>query len=230
MGTGGAPRSAVVAGGTGLVGGTLLQLLGADASYQPVTSLVRREVPAPPGVALRLVNFERLDEVALTEVDDAFCCLGTTRRAAGSDAAFRRVDLDYVVAFARLVKRAGARRFLLVSSLGASASSPFLYPRTKGECEAAVSAIGFTTVVIVRPSFLVGARAQERPAEAAAQRLGRLLRPLLIGPLRRYAPADATAVARTLVSAAATAPAGVTVIESDRIGPARDPALSMTQP
>ena len=159
MGTGGAPRAAVVAGGTGLVGGTLLQLLGADASYQPVTSLVRREVPAPPGVALRLVNFERLDEVALTEVEDAFCCLGTTRRAAGSDAAFRRVDLDYVVAFARLVKRAGARRFLLVSSLGASPSSPFLYPRTKGECEAAVGD-WVHDGGIVRPSFLVGARAR----------------------------------------------------------------------
>jgi uncharacterized protein YbjT (DUF2867 family) len=206
-----------VAGGTGLVGSTLLQLLGADASYQPVTSLVRREVPAPSGVALRQVDFERLDELVLSEVDDAFCCLGTTRRAAGSAAAFRRVDLDYVVAFARLAKRAGAVRFLLVSSLGASPSSPFLYPRTKGECEAAVTGIGFTTVVIVRPSFLVGARAQERRGEAAAQRLGLLLEPLLVGPLRKYAPVDATAVARALVRAAATAPAGINVIESDQI-------------
>ena len=210
-------RSAVVAGGTGLVGGALLQLLSGNATYHRVTSLVRREAPAPPGVASYLVNFEQLDEIVLPEVNDAFCCLGTTRRDAGSAAAFRRVDLDYVVAFARLAKRAGAVRFLLVSSLGASPSSPFLYPRTKGECEAAVTAIGFTTVIIVRPSFLVGARAQKRRAEAAAQRLGLLLKPLLVGPLRKYAPAEATAVARTLVRAAATAPAGVNVIESDQI-------------
>jgi uncharacterized protein YbjT (DUF2867 family) len=206
-----------VAGGTGLVGGTLLELLGADASYRRVTSLVRREVAAPSGVTLRRVDFERLDEVVLPEVDDAFCCLGTTRRAAGSAAAFRHVDLDYAIAFARLAKRAGAVRFLLVSSLGASRSSPFLYPRTKGECEAAVTAIGFTTVVIVRPSFLVGARTKERRAEAAAQRLGLLLAPLLRGGLRKYAPVDAAAVARTLARAAATAPAGVSVIESDQI-------------
>jgi uncharacterized protein YbjT (DUF2867 family) len=217
MVTAGAPRSAVVAGGTGLVGGLLLQRLGAESSYQPVTSLVRRDVPTPPGVTLRHVDFARLDELVLPEVDDAFCCLGTTRRAAGSAAAFRRIDLDYVVAFARLAKRSGAQRFLLVSSLGASPSSPFLYPRTKGDCEAAVSAIGFTTVVIVRPSFLVGTRAQKRPVEAAAQRLGVLLTPLLVGPLRKYAPTDAAAVARTLVRAAATAPAGVTVLESDHI-------------
>jgi uncharacterized protein YbjT (DUF2867 family) len=210
-------RSAVVAGGTGLVGGALLQLLGEDKGYGRVTSLVRRETPAPPGVTLQRADFERLEELALPGVDDAFCCLGTTRRAAGSAAAFRRVDLDYVVAFARLAKRAGALRFLLVSALGASPRSPFLYPRTKGECEAAISAIGFTTVVIVRPSFLAGARAQERPGEAVALRVGRFVRPLLIGPLRKYGPVDAVAVAKTLARAAATAPAGITIIESDAI-------------
>lgn len=166
---------------------------------------------------MQRTDFDRLDELVLPAVDDAFCCLGTTRRDAGSAAAFRRVDFDYVVAFARLARRAGATRFLLVSSLGASANSPLLYPRTKGESEAAISALGFRTVVILRPSFLVGARAQQRPFEAAAQRVGELVRPLLLGPLRKYAPVDASAVARTLVSAAQTAPAGVTVIESNAI-------------
>ncbi len=101
--------------------------------------------------------------------------------------------------------------------MGASANSPFLYPRTKGECEEAVSALGFATVVIARPSILVGARGQSRSGEALALRVGRLIRPLLMGGLRKYAPTEATAVARTLVTAAASAPAGVTVIESDRI-------------
>ena len=221
-------RTAVVAGGTGLIGGALLQLLAGDARYHRVTSLVRREVPAPPGVTVQRADFERLEELVLPDVDDAFCCLGTTRRDAGSAAAFRRVDLDYVVAFARRAKRAGALRFMLVSSLGASPNSRFLYPRTKGECEAAISTIGFTTVVIVRPSFLVGARAQERPGEAVALHVGRLIRPLLIGPLRKYAPVDAFAVASTLATAAATAPAGITIIESDAIcfpsGESRDQA------
>lgn len=215
----GAPssRSALVAGGTGLVGRALLALLGEDARYHRVTSLVRRDAPAPSGVVLQRVDFERLEELVLSEVDDAFCCLGTTRRDAGSAAAFRRVDLDYVVAFARLARRAGARRFMLVSSLGASPGSPLLYPRTKGESEAAISAIGFPTVVILRPSFLMGNRAEGRLNEAVALGAARLIGPLLIGPLRRYAPVDAAAVARTLINAAATAPAGLTVIESDGI-------------
>jgi uncharacterized protein YbjT (DUF2867 family) len=210
-------RSAVVVGGTGLVGGALLQILSADARYRSITSLVRRVLSMPRGIDAQHVDFERLDGVLLPPIDDAFCCLGTTRRDAGSAAAFRRVDLDYVVAFAHLAKRSGARRFMLVSSLGASSRSPFLYPRTKGECETAVSAIGFATIVILRPSFLLGDRAHNRPLETVATRAGRLMGPLLLGPLRRYAPVEASAVARTLVRSAAAASAGVTVIESDAI-------------
>lgn len=209
--------NALVAGGTGLVGGALLRLLADDTRYDRVTSLVRRETALPPGVAGQLTDFDRLGELTMRDVDEAFCCLGTTKRDAGSAAAFRRVDLDYVVAFARLAKRAGAQRFMLVSSIGASSRSPLLYPRTKGESEAAVSAVGFNTVVIVRPSLLLGARAKPRAGEAVAITVGQRIRPLLIGPLRRYAPVDAESVARTLVSAAMTAPAGVTIIESSAI-------------
>jgi uncharacterized protein YbjT (DUF2867 family) len=198
-----------------LVGGGLLQLLGVDPRYSRVVSLVRRDVALPAGVEAHLTDFDRLDDLGVSGVDDAFCCLGTTRRDAGSAEAFRRVDLDYVVAFARLAKRAGAQRFLLVSSVGASASSPFLYPRTKGEAEAAVTAAGFETLVIARPSFLIGQRSQHRAGEAVALRVSRVVRPLLIGPLRKYTPVRASAVALTLVRAAATASPGVTIVESD---------------
>jgi uncharacterized protein YbjT (DUF2867 family) len=210
-------RTAVVAGGTGLVGRALIQLLAESAAYRQVTTLVRRDVPVPQGIVSQRVDFEHLDELTLTDVDDAFCCLGTTRRAAGSAEAFRRVDLDYIVGFARLAKRAGARRFLLVSSVGASAGSPLLYSRTKGEGEAAISSLGFATVVILRPSFLVGERAERRPGEAMALAATRWLGPLLLGPLRRYAPVEVTTVARTMVRAAATAGSGGTVIESEHI-------------
>jgi len=171
----------------------------------------------PPGIVVQRTDFERLDELALHDVDDAFCCLGTTRRDAGSDEAFRRVDFDYVLAFARLAHRAGAQRFMLVSSLGASSGSALLYPRTKGEAEAAVSAIGFKTVVILRPSFLLGTRTRHRKGESMALSVGQVIRPLLIGSLRKYAPVDAAAVARTLVQTAASAPAGITILESSAI-------------
>ncbi len=41
-------------------------------------------------------------------VDIASCCLGTTIKKAGSEEAFRAVDLDMVVAFAKRAREMGA--------------------------------------------------------------------------------------------------------------------------
>src|SRR5712692_209159 len=161
-------RNAVVAGGTGLVGTELLRLLGEENRYGRVTSLVRRETAAAGRIENRVVSFDHLDRSELSEVDDAYCCLGTTKRVAGSDEAFRKVDFDYILAYARAAHRAGAVRFLLVSALGANAQSRFFYTRVKGEVEAAVSTIGFQVVGIAQPSFLIGHRAKACGGEAAA--------------------------------------------------------------
>ena len=67
-------RRAVVAGGTGMVGGELLKLLGDDSRYSQIVSLVRRKVVAPGRVENRVVSFEDLDRCELPGVDDAYCC------------------------------------------------------------------------------------------------------------------------------------------------------------
>src|SRR5258708_19634127 len=100
-----------------MVGSELLALLGADARYRKVTSLVRREVSARPGIENCVISFADLDRLELPEIDDAYCCLGTTRNAAGSEDAFRRADLYYVVSYARPASPARADRFLLTSPL-----------------------------------------------------------------------------------------------------------------
>lgn len=200
--------SALVAGATGLVGRELLRQL-AEAPYGRVGALLRR-VPddLPSAVTPIVADFEHLDRVAdRLAVDDVFCALGTTIRTAGSQEAFRRVDHDYVVALARLARARGARHFLLVSSLGADPRSRVFYSRVKGEVEAAVQAVGYPSVTIVRPSLLLGARQEFRLGE-------RLMQPL--GPLmpRRFRPVHARAVAATLLRAARAAEPGVQVIES----------------
>lgn len=171
-------------------------------------------------VESRVVSFDDLERCELPEVDDAFCCLGTTRRTAGSDDAFRKVDFGYVLAYARAAKRAGAARFLLVSSIGANAQSMFLYARVKGEAEAGVSALGFSVVGIARPSFLMGQRTKVRRAETAALMLGRVVGPLMAGPLRRFRPIEARTVAVGLVHLAFTAQVGVTVLSSEEMAAA----------
>jgi uncharacterized protein YbjT (DUF2867 family) len=218
-------RKALVAGGTGLVGTELLKLLGEENRYARVTSLVRRNMVAAGRVENRVVSFDHLDRSELPEVDDAYCCLGTTRRVAGSDDAFRKVDFDYVLAYGRAAQRAGAVRFLLVSAMGAHAQSRFFYTRVKGEIEAAVSTLGFEVVGIARPSFLIRPRAKAGRGEKVALVLTHAVTPLMVGRLRRFRPIEARTVAAGLIQLAFNARDGVIVLSSEEIESAVQPAL-----
>ena len=197
-----------MAGGTGLVGGLLTRrLLGRNDVA--LDSLVRS--PSQPGE--RKVNFEALAEdptrFSCEPTDVAISCLGTTLRAAGSPARFRRVDHDFVVAFARFARHAGTSRFILVSSVGAAGRG--LYLSVKGDTEAAIETLGFDRIDVLRPSLLLGTRAQRRPAEALAQRTAPLFNPLLVGPLARYAALDAAVVAGAIETLAFRTAPGVYV-------------------
>ena len=197
-------RIALVAGATGLVGTALLRRLAADPEYREVRVLGRR-APAQAGAKVRFVasDFANLDALAPElAVDDVFCCLGTTIRAAGSQAAFERVDFHMVVDLARATQRAGAKRFLVVSAVGASPRAAAFYSRVKGRMEQAVRELPFAAVHLVRPSLLLGDRAERRPGEQAAQAVAPLLAPLLRGPLAKYRAVPAEDVAAALVTLA----------------------------
>jgi uncharacterized protein YbjT (DUF2867 family) len=204
-----------VAGATGLVGGLLLRRLLDDPEIERVVAPTRRPLPSHP--KLDNPGFDGALWPALPPLDEAYGCLGTTRKSAGGDEAFRAVDLVLTRSFARAAKAAGARRFGLVSSIGADKSSRFLYLRTKGEAEAAVSGFGFESVAIVRPSFLVGERAEPRPAENLAIAALLVLEPVLVGPLRRWRGVRAEAVAAALISSLRGRVPGTLVLESDAI-------------
>lgn len=196
-------RIAVIAGSTGLVGGCLLARLIATGDYNRLI-LPSRRAPTltDPRIELRAARFDALDDV-LTDLRgqgaDVYCCLGTTIRKAGSQAAFRAVDFDAVVALARWAKRAGARRFLLVSAMGADPHSRVFYNRVKGEAENAVRRDGPDSVVILQPGLLDGERAEVRPAERIGLLLTRPIRALLPASLR---PVRAEDVAAAMIHAA----------------------------
>lgn len=210
---------AAVAGATGLVGRELLPLLIADPGIREVHCIGRR---APALVDGKLVvHSHDLGTVpALPPVDVAFCCLGTTIRKAGSQAAFREVDFNMVRRFALAAHAAGAQRFLLVSALGAKADSAVFYNRVKGEIEAEVAAIGFASLHLFRPSLLLGSRAETRPAERVGSVLFGAFAPLMCGPARRYRPVAARAVAEAMRAAAHSGATGTFIVESDAIAEA----------
>lgn len=211
--------SALLLGATGLVGGHVLDLLLDDPAYGRVVVLARRPADRHhPRLEQHTVDLGRLDEHAVRfDVDDVFCCLGTTIRAAGSREAFRRVDHDYVVDAARVAAGAGARRYLLVTAAGADSRSRFFYNRVKGDAEAGVRAQPFEGVVILRPSLILGPRAERRAAEALAQRIAPALGRVMVGPLRRYRAVHARTIARAMVRLAKERTRGVRIVENEEI-------------
>jgi uncharacterized protein YbjT (DUF2867 family) len=213
-------RSALVVGASGLVGRHLLTLLLADDAYSRVIVLTRKSLGFEhPKLLECIVNFDQLEKHQnLIKGEDAFCCLGTTIKVAGSQKAFRKVDFTYVVQTAAISQKNGARQFLVISSLGADIHSRIFYNRVKGEMEESVVKIPFDAVRIFRPSLLLGERRESRPAEALGVFFVKALSPLLfIGALRRYRAVHAQTVAKAMLLAAKQQGEGVKIVESEEI-------------
>jgi uncharacterized protein YbjT (DUF2867 family) len=195
-----AGRVALVAGSNGLVGSRLLPILLAAPEYVRVHALSRRALPADhPKLANRVVRFDVPLETQLKglQCSDAFCCLGTTMRNAGSQDGFRAVDHDMVLQFAKLASSCGAERFVVVSSVGASAKAKNFYLRVKGETEKELESAKFRSLDILQPSMLLGSRREFRPLELLAHVMV-VLNPLMMGKWSRYRAIDANLVAAAM--------------------------------
>jgi uncharacterized protein YbjT (DUF2867 family) len=212
-------RSALIAGASGLVGGHLLRLLLDEPRYESVAAVVRKPLSVEHAkLTQHVINFDRMEERTIaTPVDDVFCCLGTTIKTAGSQEAFQRVDYEYPLALGRWASRNEASQLLLVSAMGANASSSVFYNRVKGDVEAALQRLLLPSLHILRPSLLLGERHEPRPGERIGALLMAALRPAMLGSLRAYRAIKAADVARALVEIALTSSPGVHVYDSAQI-------------
>jgi uncharacterized protein YbjT (DUF2867 family) len=211
------PRTALLAGATGLVGRALLPLLLATKYYRSVRVLLRRAAPdikSSAKLKIHRVDFASLP-AAFPTADDVFIALGTTIKVAGSEAAFRQVDCDFVVDTARAARAAGATRLAVVSAMGADAKSRGFYNRVKGEMQAAIAQLGYESVVIAQPSLLLG----DRAALGQSARSGEIWAARLAGPLgwilpKAVRPIQARTVASALLAAILDAKPGVRLLKS----------------
>jgi uncharacterized protein YbjT (DUF2867 family) len=194
-----------------MVGGLLVQTLLQAPDYSRVFALTRRPLGREhPKLANRIVIFERMaEQLKGLAAQDAFCCIGTTIAEAGSQEAFREVDVDAVLLFAQAARAAGATRLVVLSSVGASPTSKKFYLRTKAEMEDAVSMVGFPSVDILQPSLLLGSRRQSRPLETLGGILAPVINPLLTGSREAYRAIPAEVVARAMLGAARRGARGV---------------------
>jgi len=220
--------TAVVVGATGLIGSHCLRLLIAAADYRRVLVFARRPTGLQsPKLDERIIDFEHLPELAVLPVGDVFCALGAILKQAGSWAAFRRVDYDYVLYTAQWAVRAGASQFLLVSSVGASRRSLIRYTRLKGQIEDAVCALPFRSVHIFRPSFLLGPHTVARPRDEAMLKVALPLERMYFGPLLRWHSIGGDRVAAAMLGAALKAEPGVHIYHYQEMLALADEALRL---
>lgn len=214
-------RNALIAGASGLIGSHLLNLLLDSGRYRTIYVLSRRPLAIrQANVEEVIVDFDQLADVQLPEVDDVFCCLGTTMKKAGSKEAFRKVDFQYPLELAKKAASSGASQYLLVSAMGAKRSSFFFYNKVKGEVEEEISKISqYKMVAIFRPSLLLGERDENRTGEGLAKVLMRFVKPLMRGPFRKYRPIHARTVANGMLQVARQDLRGVHIFESEEIKP-----------
>ncbi len=194
-------NTALVIGATGLVGSHLVTRLLQDERFGKVVIFVRRTTGiADSKLEEHIIDFEKPEQWKhLVNGDVLFSSLGTTRSKAGSKDAQKRVDYDYQYQFAEAAAGNDVPVLVLVSSVGAKASSPLFYTRIKGELERDVQALSFEKVVIVQPGPLYGEREEQRTGEELGMRVvGAMNR---IGLMKKYRPIHGDTVALAMINA-----------------------------
>lgn len=212
-------KKAIVIGASGLIGSNLIRLLLLDNGIGEVVALVRKPLNTQhKKLTQYVVSFD--DEKSYSKYvcgDVFYCCLGTTRSKTPDPAAYRRVDFEYPLDFAKIALAQGISQYHLVSALGADSQSFITYNKLKGELEDALKRLKFKCLCIYQPSLLDGSREESRPAEKLGIFVMRGLNPLLVGSLRKYRSIKASAVAQAMVTNTHKNLDGVHVYTSDKI-------------
>lgn len=204
------PQHVLLAGATGLTGEHLLDRLLNEPIITRVLAPTRRPLVEHSHLENPVGELSTLLPGLSGQVDIAFCCLGTTIKQAGSQEAFKAVDLDLVVAFARRARDMGARHLVVISAINADPESSVFYSRIKGEMEQALIAQDWPQLTIARPSLLVGNRSEQRLAEQLAAPLAKLIP-------GKYGAIEACTLGRALWRLALEEPSGVRIVESDEL-------------
>ena len=193
--------TSIIAGSTGLVGSNILRLLSGD--NHNTIALVRSPIKqAPSNTKELIIDFDSLlNEGSLPSCDHVFICLGTTIKIAKSKDKFKKVDLDYPLAVAQKALDSGAKKLTLISSVGADSKSKNFYLRIKGELEDAILDLGFESVNIFRPSFLIGKGGRRRAtSEKIFMKAAKIIDIFCIGSARKYRSIDAQIIAKKMYS------------------------------
>lgn len=212
-------KTALIIGSTGLVGFQLLEILLESDYYESVVTFVKRDTGIlHPKLKQHIIDFDKPESYQDFIIgDDFFCTIGTTIKKAGSKEAFRKIDYGYPSQFAKIVSQKEIKQFLIISSLGAEATSSNFYLKTKGEIENFLKASTIKKVSVLRPSLLLGNRSEFRFGEKMGAFFMKAFSFLLIGSLKKYKAIESKTVAKALFAIAQQNKSGFTIYESNAI-------------
>lgn len=190
---------AIVIGGTGAVGSSLVRELLASSLCEQVTAVVRQDLPEDkfedPDCKLRVsvVNMDHLGTEAIAPARGcsvAFSTMGIGQPSKVSKDQFWKVDVEYNLAFARACKLVGVSHFSLLSSVGANVNSHFHYLHVKGAVEERLGELGFPRVSLFRPGLLVTREIRYGLKDRVTQTLYPLFSPILSSKYREIKVED----------------------------------------
>lgn len=211
-------KTAIVLGASGLVGSELLSKLLVNEDYSKIKVLVRKSFPIVNSkVEELIVDFNHSEKFADKVTGDVlFCCIGTTIKTAGSKEAFIKVDYTIPAEAAKIAKQNHVKSVVLISSLGADKNSSNFYLQVKGDVEEALQQLNFDSLIIVRPSMLLGDRKEFRLGELIGKFFMKLFSFIFIGGIKKYKAIEAKVVAKAMIELSKNQK-GLLIAESDKL-------------
>ena len=150
------PKTAILLGATGLTGSYLLERLLKDHDFSKIIIFGRSSVHvSDPKIEEHLIDMFELEQYGEKfRGDVVFCCIGTTKAKTPDTETYRKIDYGIPVTAAKLSKKNGIERFIVVSALGADVDSRIFYNKVKGEMERDVLQQNISNTYILQPSLI----------------------------------------------------------------------------
>jgi len=197
-------KTALLFGSSGLIGGHVLNELIQNSNYTKIKIFVRSSVEINnPKIETIKTDFNNLNKhIDDIKGDECFFCIGTTKKNSPDKREYQKIELEIPKKIAQIAKSNSVKSFFFVSSGYANPKSSGDYLKFKGQVEEEIKNLNFDKIGIMRPSFLLGERKEERMGEKFGIIMFKLLTPMLIGPLRKMRPISSEIVAIAMIKLA----------------------------
>ena len=197
-------KTALIFGSSGLIGKNLLSQVINNSNYSKIKIFVRSS-PDISDRKIEIINtdFKDLEIIKnLITGDDCFFCIGTTKKNSPDKSEYRRVELDLPKKIAQISKSNNVKSFIFVSSGFADPKNSGDYLKFKGLVEEEIKSLNFQKIGILRPSFLLGNRKENRVGEKIGIFIFKLLSPIFVGPIKKMKPIHSEKVAKAMIKIA----------------------------